>query len=488
MRQPFGWHEPVLPLQPISGLAETVVRWRREGLRVVLASDQSARLSEILGEADIMAAPMATLREAPPAGGLALIERSLNSGFAGGPEGVVLVTDRELFGTVRVRRPRVLRRIVPKDLLERLQPSDLVVHIDHGIARYAVMVRRNAGGDGPDERDFLELHFAGRGRIWVPVEQIERVTRYAGGREPAPVAPRRREWQRTKTRVRKAVTDLAKDLLSLYSARERARDDRWPRLALAAGMEAAFPYEETVDQLKPPRRSRTPGARAADGPLVVGDVGYGKTEVALPRRSGHGRRDAGCRPRADDRARVAAPRDVPPALRRVPISRCACCPLRRPSHQDDRRGLAAGSVDLVIGTHRLLSKDIVFRNLVSSWSTKSSARRRPQGALKQMRTEVQSSRVRDADPAQLNLALAGVRDMSSRDPRETDYRSRRASRRLRPVSYATRSCASSTAAGRSSSSTTGSRLRGPGRAAAPAPARGAHRGRPRRWARGSSRR
>ena len=81
---------------------------------MVLASDQSARLSELLGEADIVAAPTAGLAEAPAPGGLALIERSLNSGFAGGPEGVVLVTDRELFGTVRVRRPRVLRRVVPQ--------------------------------------------------------------------------------------------------------------------------------------------------------------------------------------------------------------------------------------------------------------------------------------------------------------------------------------------------------------------------------------
>src|SRR4029079_10094384 len=92
----------------------------------------------------------------------------------------------------------------------------------HGIARYAGLVRRAAGGDGSEERDFLELHFAGSDRIWVPVEQIERVTRDAGGEEPQPSKLGGGEWQRARTRVRKAVGDLAKELLELYSARAAA--------------------------------------------------------------------------------------------------------------------------------------------------------------------------------------------------------------------------------------------------------------------------
>ena len=100
---PFGWHEPVLPPAGLGDLAATVDRWRREGLRVVLTSDQSARLTEILSDANIVAAPVSVLREPPPAGGVVLVDRSLNSGFAGGPDRAVVVTDRELFGTVRVR-------------------------------------------------------------------------------------------------------------------------------------------------------------------------------------------------------------------------------------------------------------------------------------------------------------------------------------------------------------------------------------------------
>ncbi|MDL2334912.1 MAG: transcription-repair coupling factor, partial [Chloroflexota bacterium] len=415
---PFGWHEPALPPQAIRDLGETITRWRREGARVVLASDQSARLSEILGESDIIAAPTATLRDAPPAGGLALIERSLNSGFAGGPEGVVLVTDRELFGTVRVRRPRVLRRVVAKDLLERLQPGDLIVHIDHGIARYNGMARRNAGGDGPDERDFLELHFAEGGRIWVPVEQIERVTRYAGGENPHLSRLGGGEWQRTKSRVRKAVTDLAKELLALYSAREHAQgrpvseDGPWQQ-----EMEAAFPYEETLDQLKATAEVKADLERGRPmDRLVVGDVGYGKTEVALR---------AAFKAIADGlQVAVLVPTTVLAAQHLETFrQRFAAYPftvrmLSRfvPEHEqnDIVAGLAAGSVDIVIGTHRLLSKDIAFRNLgmvVVDEEQRFGVAHKER--LKQMRTEVHVLTLSATPiPRTLNLALAGVRDMS----------------------------------------------------------------------------
>jgi transcription-repair coupling factor (superfamily II helicase) len=415
---PFGWHEPVMPPAAIGHLAETIERWRREGARVVLASDQSARLSEILGESDIVAAPTAGLSEAPPSGGLALIERSLNSGFAGGPEGVVLVTDRELFGTVRVRRPRVLRRVVPKDLLERLQPGDLVVHIDHGIAKYGGMTRRDAGGGGGEERDFLELQFAESGRIWVPVEQIERVSRYAGGENPRLSRLGGGEWQRTKSRVRKAVTDLATELLELYSSRERAQgrpvspDSPWQQ-----EMEAAFPYEETVDQLRATAEVKADLERGRPmDRLVVGDVGYGKTEVALR---------AAFKAIADGmQVAVLVPTTVLAAQHLETFrQRFAAYPfsvrmLSRFVPADQQRdilaGLTAGSVDIVIGTHRLLSKDIRFRNLglvVVDEEQRFGVAHKER--LKQMRTEVHVLTLSATPiPRTLNLALAGVRDMS----------------------------------------------------------------------------
>jgi len=415
---PFGWHEPALPPTGLGELAATVRRWQGEGLRVLLASDQSARLAEILAEGDVIAAPVNRLSAPPPAGGVALVERSLNGGFTGGPDGMVLVTDRELFGAVRVRRPRALRRATPGDLLERLAPGDLVVHIDHGVARYAGLVRRSAGGDGHEERDFLELLFGEGGRIWVPVEQIERISRYAGAENPQLSRLGGGEWQRTKTRVRRAVTDLAKELLALYASREGAQGPRvGPDTPWQAEMEAAFPYEETLDQLRSALEVKADLERGRPmDRLVVGDVGYGKTEVAL----------RACFKAIQEGLQVAVlvPTTVLAAQHHETFrQRLAAYPITirtlsrfvpSAEQQETLAGLAAGSVDLVIGTHRLLSKDVQFRDLgliVVDEEQRFGVAHKER--LKKLRTEVHVLTLSATPiPRTLNLALAGVRDMS----------------------------------------------------------------------------
>jgi transcription-repair coupling factor (superfamily II helicase) len=395
-----------------------VERWRRERARVVLTSDQAARLSELLGESDIVAAPVARIRETVPSGGLVLVDRSLNGGFAGGPDGLVVITDRELFGSVRVRRPRALRRVVPRDLLERLKTGDAVVHIDHGIAEYHGLVRRGAGGSGDEERDFLELRFAGTDRIWVPVEQIDRVSRYAGGEHPQLSRLGGGEWQRARTRVRKATKDLAKELLELYSARAKVRgrafgeDTPWQ-----AEMEGAFPYEETPDQeraileVKADLEHEQPMDR-----LVVGDVGYGKTEVAL--------RAAFKSIQEGTQVAVLVPTTVLAQQHFVTFSqRFAAYPitvrhLSRFVAANEQRatlaGLESGAVDLVIGTHRLLSKDVKFRDLgllVVDEEQRFGVGHKER--LKQLRREVHVLTLSATPiPRTLNLALVGVRDMS----------------------------------------------------------------------------
>ena len=315
------------------------------------------------------------IAEEPPAGAVVLVGRSLNGGFLGGPDGLAFVTDRELFGTVRVRRPKALRRVVPRDILERLTPGDLVVHIDHGVARYEQMLRR--GTDGED-RDYLELSFADGDRIFVPVEQISRVTRYSGGERPHLSRLGGAEWLRAKQRVRKAVDDLAEDLLALYAARADAQgfafgqDTPWQ-----AEMEASFPYEETVDQLRAAAEVKADmeQTRPMDR-LVVGDVGYGKTEVAL--------RAAFKATQDGKQVAVLVPTTVLAAQHHATFSqRFAAFPLevrllsRFVSAKDQAatlEGLADGTVDIVIGTHRLLSQGRArSRTSGSSSSTRSSA-------------------------------------------------------------------------------------------------------------------
>ena len=414
---PFGWKEPALPPHRVAGLPEAIARWRVEERRVVVTSDQTARLAEILEEAGTVVAPTARLAEPPPRGAVALVERSLNSGFEDGPDGLVVLTDRELFGSVRVRRPRALRRVVPRDLLDRLTAGDIVVHVDHGIARYGGMVRRSVGASG-EARDYLELQFAGADRIFLPVEQIDRVSRYSGGENPPLSKLGGGEWQRTRARVRRAVTDLAKELLELYSARARALGHRFsPDTPWQAEMEAAFPYEETPDQQRAVVEVKLDMERPEPmDRLVVGDVGYGKTEVAL--------RAAFKAIQDGTQVAVLVPTTVLAQQHYATFTqRLAAYPLTvrllsrfvNPAEQQATLdGLERGTVDLVIGTHRLLSRDVRFRNLgllVVDEEQRFGVAHKER--LKQLKRTVDVLTLSATPiPRTLNLALSGVRDMS----------------------------------------------------------------------------
>ena len=412
---PFGWREPVLGLGRASGIVAAVEAWQADGARIVLASDQAPRLADLLegGGHPVAVVDRVEPDLAPRA--VTLVGRSLNGGFTGGPDGLVFVTDRELFGTVRVRRPKALRRVVPRDVLDRLTPGDLVVHIDHGVARYERMLRR--GTDGED-RDYLELSFADGDRIFVPVEQIGRVTRYSGGERPQLSRLGGAEWLRAKQRVRRAVGLLAEDLLALYAARAGAQGFAFsPDTPWQAEMEASFPYEETVDQLRASAEAKADmeQTRPMDR-LVVGDVGYGKTEVAL-RAAFKAMQDG-------KQVAVLVPTTVLAAQHHATFSqRFAAFPLEvrllsrfvPPKAQEATLdGLADGSVDLVIGTHRLLSKDVRVKDLglviVDEEQRFGVAAKE---RLKQLRQEVDVLTLSATPiPRTLNLALAGIRDLS----------------------------------------------------------------------------
>ncbi len=412
---PFGWREPVLPAGRAGRLDAAVEAWRADGARIVLASDQAPRLADLLGESGHAVAVVDRVIEPPPPGAIALIERSLNGGFVGGPDGLAFVTDRELFGTVRIRRPKALRRVVPRDILERLTPGDLVVHIDHGVARYEQMLRR--GGAGED-RDYLELSFAGGDRIFVPVEQIGRVTRYSGGERPALSKLGGTDWLRAKQRVRKAVDDLAEELLALYASRADARGHAYAQdTPWQSEMEASFPYEETIDQLRAAAEVKADMelTRPMDR-LVVGDVGYGKTEVAL--------RAAFKATQDGMQVAVLVPTTVLAAQHHATFSqRFAAFPLEvrllsrfvsAGAQEATLAGLSDGTVDIVIGTHRLLSKDIRFRDLglvVVDEEQRFGVAAKER--LKQLKREVDVLTLSATPiPRTLNLALAGIRDLS----------------------------------------------------------------------------
>ena len=270
---------------PLPGRAERAGSWLLElaagGRRVVVTTDQASRVGELLEEAGHPAASVAELRELPQPGTIGLVHGSLSAGLSHAPSELLLLTDRELFGATRVRRLTSGKRVVTRDLIGKLQPGDHVVHVDHGIARYVGMTQRTFG---EDVKEYLQLDFAGTDKIFLPADQIGRITRYSGGPAPALSRLGGTEWERTKTRVRRAVGDLARELIEIYAARESAPGFAFSaRYHLAAGARGELPVHRDARPGSAASRRSRPTCSVGDRwtGWSCGDVGYGKTEVAL---------------------------------------------------------------------------------------------------------------------------------------------------------------------------------------------------------------
>ena len=407
------------PAPALPGRIDRLGAWLAElangGRRVVVTTDQASRIGELLEEAGTPVAPVAELREAPRPGGIGLVHGSLSAGFVHDPSQLVVLTDRELFGATRVRRLTPSKRVVTRDLIGKLSIGDAVVHIDHGIARYAGMTQREYGGA---VKEYLQLDFAGDDKIFLPADQIGRITRYAGGPPPTPSRLGGGDWERAKQRVRRAVAQLADDLLEIYAARETATgfsfspDTTWQR-----ELEEAFPYTETPDQartieeVKADMLRRRPMDR-----LVCGDVGYGKTEVALRaafKAVQDGKQVAVLVPTtvlAQQHLGTFRRRLAPFPVRVEMLSRFV-------SRKDQERiveATAEGRVDILIGTHRILSKDIAFADLgllVVDEEQRFGVGHKER--IKAMRREVDVLTLSATPiPRTLHLSLVGIRDLS----------------------------------------------------------------------------
>ncbi|MEK6191933.1 MAG: transcription-repair coupling factor [Chloroflexota bacterium] len=405
---------PALPVR-----AERMGEWLRElaagGKRVVVATDQASRLVELLADAPGLIGPLDSLAEIPEPGFIAVVHGSTANGVSHAPSDLLLLSDRELFGATRVRRLLPSKRVVTRDLIGRLEPGELVVHVDHGIARYVGMTQR-AYGDAV--REYLQLDFAGADKIFLPADQVGRITRYSGAPAPGLSRLSGREWANTTRRVRAAVIDLADDLLELYAAREQAAgfaypsDSTWQR-----ELEESFPYTETPDQERTIQEVAADMARRRPmDRLVCGDVGYGKTEVAL--RAAFRVVEAGRQAAVLVPTTVLAQQHLLTFRRRLDAFPLKVEVLSRfVSKADQARivaELAAGTVDVVIGTHRLLSRDISFADLgllVVDEEQRFGVAQKEK--IKQLRREVDVLTLSATPiPRTLHLSLVGIRDMS----------------------------------------------------------------------------
>jgi transcription-repair coupling factor (superfamily II helicase) len=303
-------------------------------------------------------------------GGVWVAVGSMAGGCRLGAANWLLLTEEELFCKPSGERPlppsRRAKLAAVLSSLEELKLDGYVVHLHHGIGQYQGLQRLTIGGF---ESDFLVLRYAGGDRIYVPLDRLDLVQKYIGleGSQPKLDRLGGPAWLRTTKRVKRAVEKLAKDLLALYAARSVAAahafpPDGPPAEAFAAG----FEYEETPDQ----QRAIEAVSRALEQPhpmdlLVCGDVGYGKTEVAMRaafKVAMEGKQTAVLVPTtllAQQHARTFAARFAPFPIRIGQLSR-----FRSAAEQKEiRRALATGEIDILIGTHRLLQRDIEFRDL-----------------------------------------------------------------------------------------------------------------------------
>jgi len=292
------------------------------------------------------------------------------------------------------------------------------VHIDHGIGRFGGMVKKTADGV---EREYLLLNFADAGKLFVPVEQADRVTRHIGSGGEAPSLSKlgTQEWARVKKRVKEKAQDLAEELLALYASREVIAGVSYPSdTPWEQELEASFPYEETPDQVEVLSQIREDMEKPKPmDRLVCGDVGYGKTEVALRaafKAVSHGKQVA-----------ILVPTTVLAQQHFVTFSqRLGAFPVRvemlsrfrsDKEQRDVVEALAAGQVDICIGTHRLLQKDVVFKDLgLAIIDEEQRFGVTHKERLKKMRREVDVLTLSATPvPRTLHMALVGARDMST---------------------------------------------------------------------------
>jgi len=420
-------------IEPFRGDTEAVVKqlrdWAAAQWRVVVTTDGhglARRVHEVLGEHEVPST-LEPLGDDIAPGVVHVTTGSLGHGFVDTDLRLSVVTESDLTGqpgqsgsTKDMRRMPSRRRNQVDPL--QLRPGDYVVHEQHGVGRFVEMMQRTVGGA---TREYLVIEYAAskRGqpgdRLYVPTDQLDQVTKYVGGEAPSLNKMGGSDWHKTKARAKRYVRQIAADLIRLYSARMATRghafapDTPWQR-----ELEDAFTYVETPDQLssidevKADMEKEVPMDR-----LICGDVGYGKTEIAV-------------------RAAFKAIQDGKQVAVLVPTTllvtqhsntfseRYAQFPVVVKSlsrFQSDKEakevieGLAAGSVDLVIGTHRLLSNEIRFKDLglvVVDEEQRFGVEHKEQ--LKTMRTAVDVLAMSATPiPRTLEMAVTGIREMST---------------------------------------------------------------------------
>jgi transcription-repair coupling factor (superfamily II helicase) len=405
----------------------------------VITTQHSRRLEEVLRDEGVPARETRSLDAAPNGDAVHIVHGTLAGGWTLHMRSdddaplLTLLSDNEVFGTAkrRVTRPRRHTTRFRATSVEELNPGQYVVHVDHGIGRFVGTINRGnpEGGEGggaadPEvnaNREYLVLEYAEGDRLYVPMEHLDRISPYVGGDEanPSPTRLGTQEWTKAVSKARESTQKLAIDLLALYAQREMAQgyahslDTPWQQ-----EMEDAFPVIETPDQevaineVKEDLENIKPMDR-----LICGDVGYGKTEVAL--RAAFKAVMSGKQVALLVPTTVLAQQHFITLCERLepyPITVEMLSRFRTPKEADTIiERLASGDVDIVVGTHRLVQKDVSFKDLglvIIDEEHRFGVGHKER--MKEMRQEVDVLTLTATPiPRTLHMAIAGIRDIST---------------------------------------------------------------------------
>ncbi|HVT42707.1 MAG TPA: transcription-repair coupling factor [Acidimicrobiales bacterium] len=384
------------------------------GYRVVFAADgtgSAERIRRALADEGVIA-PIAPAADVKPGG--RVVVAPLQKGFVVPSLKLAVVAEADLTGRRRVhRKPRGARR--GEDFYDDLKVGDYVVHTMHGVGRYAGMVARTMGGV---ERDYLLVEYKGGDKLYIPSDQVSSIRRYTGGDSPALSRMGGADWSKSKAKVKKAVQEIAQELVVLYRKRMATPGHAFaPDTPWQSEMEAAFPYEATPDQAKAidDVKADMELPRPMDR-LVCGDVGFGKTEVAIRaafKAVQDGKQVAVLVPTtllADQHGQTFRERFAGYPVRVETLSRF----LTAKEAKAVVRDVESGAVDVIIGTHRLLSEDIKFKDLgllVVDEEQRFGVSHKEK--MKKLRVGVDVLTMSATPiPRTLEMSLTGIRDMS----------------------------------------------------------------------------
>ncbi|PIC56379.1 transcription-repair coupling factor [Sporosarcina sp. P12(2017)] len=400
-------------------LKSEIERWKQGNYNVFLLASSTERMKkiqEILREYDIEA----TIDGKPSKEGvLSIIEGDLSAGFELPFQKLAVITDTELFTgkPKRKARPPKLTNAERIKSYSEIKPGDHIVHVHHGIGKYYGVVTLDVKGI---QKDYLDIRYRGEDKLFVPADQIDLIQKYvaSGEKEPKLHKLGGTDWVKTKRKVTAAIQDIADDLIKLYARREAERgfafseDDDLQR-----SFENAFPYEETQDQLQSINEIKKDmeSVRPMDR-LLCGDVGYGKTEVAIRaafKAVTNGKQVAFLVPTT-----ILAQQHYETMKERFadyPLTVSVLNRFRSKKEQDETiKGVKAGTIDIVIGTHRLLSKDVVYQDLgllVVDEEQRFGVTHKEK--LKQLKNNVDVLTLTATPiPRTLHMSMVGVRDLS----------------------------------------------------------------------------